>query len=147
MVLKSDTPNREDIRRKAHMTLNSPVVNSISYDDPPATASQTKTLLHQSPLPPRVTLTTTMTTASWDTLTAQQSEYRLLQRLLTFAAGNSVVWNYADPVKIMQLQNCLTVAKRAHYNGEKETKLASFFKRNCRYMHIERTANGVTVRE
>ena len=52
-----------------------------------------------------------------------------------------------DPVKIMQLQNCLTVAKRAHYNGEKETKLASFFKRNCRYMHIERTANGVTVRE
>jgi len=56
MVLKSDTPNREDIRRKAHMTLNSPVVNSINYDDPPATASQTKTLLHQSPLPPRVTL-------------------------------------------------------------------------------------------
>ena len=62
-VLKSDTPNWEDTRRDAHMRLNSPAVISINYDDPPATASQTKTLLHQS------------------LLTAQQSQYRLLQRL------------------------------------------------------------------
>ena len=58
----------------------------------------------------------------------------------------------SDSVKIMQLRNVLAVAKRAHYDGQKQTKLSSFFKHNWHYMYIHigakwMTATGVTMWE
>jgi len=62
---------------------------------------------------------------------SQQSEYRLLQRLLNIYSRQFCGLKLRNlTVKIVQLPNFLVVAKRAHYDGQKQTKLVSFFKRN-----------------